>query len=128
MIPYFSGKINLGFRQIFFGTSERNPAAEEAGLKRRPIDYFKLLYADTALGGEVAPTRCGHAFFGTARTLFATDAPFDAEQGRALIRDTIRAVEALEISKAEQARILEGNARALLRLPAHVERKTGTLA
>ena len=52
MIPYFSGKINLGFRQIFFGTSERNPAAEEAGLKRRPIDYYKMLYADTALGGE----------------------------------------------------------------------------
>ena len=128
MIPYFSGKINLGFRQIFFGTSERNPAAEEAGLKRRPIDYFKMLYADTALGGEVAPTRCGHAFFGTARSLFATDAPFDAEQGRALIRDTIHAVEALEISKAEKARVFEGNARALLRLPAAAERKTGTLA
>ncbi len=26
MIPYFAGKINLGFRQIFFGTPERNPA------------------------------------------------------------------------------------------------------
>ncbi len=97
MIPYFSGKIGLGFRQIFFGTPERNPAAEEAGLKRKPIDYYKMLYADTALNGEVAPTRCGHAFFGTARTLFATDAPFDCEEGRGLIRDTIRAVEALEI-------------------------------
>jgi aminocarboxymuconate-semialdehyde decarboxylase len=61
MIPYFSGKINLGFRQIFFGTAARNPAAEEAGLKRPPIEYFKLLFADTALNGEVAPTRCGHA-------------------------------------------------------------------
>src|SRR5262249_15848074 len=34
MIPYFAGKINLGFRQIFFGTPERNPAAEDAGLKK----------------------------------------------------------------------------------------------
>jgi aminocarboxymuconate-semialdehyde decarboxylase len=116
MIPYFAGKINLGFRQIFFGTAERNPLAEEAGLERRPIDYYRMLYADTALGGEIEPTRCGHAFFGTRSCLFATDAPFDAEQGRGLIRDTIRAVEALPISAAERARIFAGNARALLRL------------
>ena len=69
------GRIGLGFRQIFFGTPEKNPVAEECKLKRPPMDYFKMLYADTALG-EVAPTRCGHAFFGTASCLFATDAPF----------------------------------------------------
>ena len=80
MIPYFSGKIKLGFRQIFFGAPDRNPAAEEAGLKKQPLDYYKMLYADTALG-EVAPTRCGHAFFGTEHCLFATDAPFDSEAG-----------------------------------------------
>jgi len=31
MIPYFLGKIKLGFRQIFYGTVERNPAAEQRG-------------------------------------------------------------------------------------------------
>jgi predicted TIM-barrel fold metal-dependent hydrolase len=116
MIPAFSGKINLGFRQIFFGTPDRNPVAEACGLKKRPIEYFKMLYADTALNGEIAPTRCGHAFFGTASCLFATDAPFDAEQGRGLIGNTIKAVEALEISAAERERIFAGNARALLKL------------
>ena len=55
------------------------------------------------------------------RCLFATDAPFDAEQGRGLIRDTIRAVEALPISAAERARIFAGNARSLLKLPARRE-------
>jgi uncharacterized protein len=115
MIPYFAGKIRLGFRQIFFGTPDENPLARECGLKKPPIDYFKMLYADTALGEE-APTRCGHAFFGTAFCLFATDAPFDAEQGRGLIANTIRAVEALDIPAAERERILAGNARALLRL------------
>ena len=59
MIPYFSGKIQLGFRQIFFGGPDTNPVAAEAGLKKQPVEYFKMLYADTALG-EVAPTRCGH--------------------------------------------------------------------
>ncbi len=115
MIPYFAGKIKLGFRQIFFGTSERNPIAQECGLKKSPIEYFKMLYADTALGEE-APTRCGHAFFGTGSCLFATDAPFDAEQGRGLIASTLRAVEALDIAKAEKDAIFSGNAKRLLRL------------
>jgi predicted TIM-barrel fold metal-dependent hydrolase len=116
MIPYFPAKINLGFRQIFFGTRDSNPVAQECGLKKRPIEYYKMLYADTALGGEVAPTRCGHAFFGTGHCLFATDAPFDAEQGRGLIADTIRGVGELGLPNPELDRILAGNARALLRL------------
>jgi uncharacterized protein len=114
MIPYFAGRIGLGFRQIFFGTPERNPLAE--GLKRAPAEYYRMLYADTALNGDVAATRCGHAYFGTPRCLFATDAPFDAEQGRGLIAKTIAAVDALDIPEDERARIFSGNARALLRL------------
>jgi predicted TIM-barrel fold metal-dependent hydrolase len=116
MIPFFAGKIDLGFRQIFVGTPERNPVAEEAGLKLRPRRYYEMLYADTALNGEIAPTRCGHAFFKTERCLFATDAPFCSEQGRGLIRKTIAAVEALEISAEERERIFEGNARELMKL------------
>lgn len=117
MIPYYAGKIGLGFSQIFFGTSDRNPMAEQAGLKRKPIDYYRMLYADTALNGNAAATRCGHAFFDTGHCLFATDAPFDAEQGQALIGGTIEAVGALEVSAAELDRIRAGNAQALLRLP-----------
>jgi aminocarboxymuconate-semialdehyde decarboxylase len=116
MIPYFSGKIDLGFRQIFFGTPDRNPAAEECKLKQHPRTYYEMLYADTALNGEVAPTCCGHAFFKTDHCLFATDAPFCSEQGRGLISKTIAAVNALEISKAEREKIFSGNARILLKL------------
>jgi aminocarboxymuconate-semialdehyde decarboxylase len=116
MIPFFAGKIDLGFRQIFFGTPHLNPAAAEAGLKQHPRRYFEMLYADTALNGEVAPTRCGHAFFTTAHCLFATDAPFCSEQGRGLIAKTIAAVNALEISQAEREQIFAGNARRLMQL------------
>jgi predicted TIM-barrel fold metal-dependent hydrolase len=116
MIPFFAGKIDLGFRQIFYGTPERNPAAEDAGLEQHPRRYYEMLYADTALNGEVAPTRCGHAFFKTAHCLFATDAPFCSEQGRGLIRNTIAAVNALEISADERARIFSGNAKTLMKL------------
>jgi len=116
MIPYFAGKIDLGFRQIFFGTPQRNPAAEEAGLKQHPRKYYEMLYADTALNGEVAATLCGHAFFGTARCLFATDAPFCSEQGRGLIRNTIAAVRALEIAEVDREMIFAGNAKKLMKL------------
>jgi aminocarboxymuconate-semialdehyde decarboxylase len=114
MIPYFAGRIGLGFRQIFFGAPDRNPGAE--GLKKPPGDYFKMLYADTALNGEAGATACGHAYFGTPKCLFATDAPFDAEQGRGLIAKTIAAVEGLPIGADEKARIFSGNARSLLKL------------
>jgi uncharacterized protein len=116
MIPFFAGKIDLGFRQIFFGAPERNPVADECKLKLHPRKYYEMLYADTALNGEVAPTRCGHAFFKTDHCLFATDAPFCSEQGRGLIKKTIAAVDALEISSDEREKIFTGNARALLKL------------
>ncbi len=116
MIPFFAGKIKLGFAQIFFGAPDRNPVAEKAGLKQQPIAYFRKLYADTAVSGEGGATRCGLDFFGPERSLFATDAPFDAEQGRGLIRETIRAVRDLEISQEDRERIFWKNAKALLKL------------
>jgi uncharacterized protein len=115
MIPYFAGRIGLGFRQIFFGSADCNPGA--AALHKRPQEYFKMLYADTALNGDVAATRCGHDYFGTSHCLFATDAPFDPEQGALLIAGTIKAVEALAIDAEDRARIFHANARRLLRLP-----------
>ncbi len=115
MIPYFAGKITLGFEQIF-ETDGTNPVAQRSGIQRPPIEYYRKLYADTALNGNLSATRCGHDFFGTAHCLFASDAPFDSEQGRALMRETINAVNGLEISAAERAAIFEGNAKTLLRL------------
>ena len=114
MIPFFAGRIGLGFRQIFFGAPDRNPGA--AALQHSPSHYYRMLYADTALNGDAAATRCGHAFFGTPHCLFATDAPFDAEQGRGLIAKTIAAIDALEISRQERELIFSGNARDLLKL------------
>jgi len=116
MVPFYAGKIDLGFDQIFHGKTAENPVAKKAGLKKRPVEYYKMLYGDTALNGSAPATRCGHAFFGTGHCLFATDAPFDAEKGRMLIRETINAVNALEISGPEKERIFAGNARSLLKL------------
>ena len=49
-------------------------------------------------------------------SVFATDAPFDAEDGRLLLRTTISAIKALDIPQADKNAILGGNARRLLKL------------
>ena len=59
-------------------------------MKKRPVDYFKMFYADTATFGSDAATDCGLAFFGVDKCLFASDCPFDPEGGPMYIRETIR--------------------------------------
>ncbi len=115
MIPFFAKKIAVGFEQLF-EDDKRNPHAKRAGLKKDPQDYYRLLHADTALNGSEASTACGHAFFGTGHSLFATDAPFDLRGGRDFIEGTIRAVNALDIPDDERDAIFSGNARKLLKL------------
>ena len=117
IIPFFAEKIALGFQQIFFGAPDRNPLVERAGLKKPLLDYFRMLHADTAVNGSAASALCGHSFFGTSHSVFASDAPFDSVGGSQLIQGTVDAVNALPISDADKARIFEGNARALLKLP-----------
>ncbi|NKB48728.1 MAG: amidohydrolase family protein [Alphaproteobacteria bacterium] len=116
VIPYFAGKVDLGFSQVFTGTVDHNPAQEKFGLKQQPAEYFKLLYGDTATNGSLPAMQCGHAFFTTERSLFATDAPFDPLGGAHLIDGTIKAVDGLDIPDNERELIYYGNAAALLKL------------
>ncbi|WP_313805197.1 amidohydrolase family protein [Sphingobium sp.] len=116
MIPYFSEKVGLGFNQIFEGREGVNPLAVRAGLKRPLLDYYRMLYADTAINGSRAAAACGHAFFGSDHLLFASDAPFDYKGGRKLMSGAIDAVGSLAIDDGERDRILFENARRLLRL------------
>jgi predicted TIM-barrel fold metal-dependent hydrolase len=118
MIPYFDGRVGPGWDQLGTRTSGEEYAGLAARLPRRPLDYFKLFYADTCLFGSLAGTRCRLEFFGADHVLFASDSPFDPEHGPMYIRETIRAIDALELSDAERAKIYHGNARRLLRLRA----------
>src|SRR5262249_49360044 len=106
-------------------TDDPEDAAALARLRRRPFEYFKMFYGDTAVFGSTPALECGLAFFGVDRVLFGTDMPFDPEQGPGFIRDTIGAMERRRASAAmermrasaeDRAKIYEGNARRLLRL------------
>jgi aminocarboxymuconate-semialdehyde decarboxylase len=116
MIPYFEGRVGPGWDQLGTRTSDEDYFLLLKKLKKRPLDYFHLFYADTALFGAREATVCGLKFFGVDRTLFASDSPFDPERGSAYIRWGIEIIDSLPISSKEREAIYEGNARRLLKL------------
>ncbi len=116
MLPYFEGRAGGGLDQLGTRTDDPDDGAALGRLERRPLDYFKMFYGDTALFGAHAAMECGLAFFGADRVLFGTDMPFDPEQGPGFIRDTIAAMERMRASDEDKRKIYEGNARRLLRL------------
>ncbi len=118
MIPYFEGRVGPGWDQLGTRTSDEDLGALLKTLNKRPLDYFKQFYADTALFGSLSGTKCGLDFFGVDQVLFASDFPFDPEAGM-YIRDTIRIIEQLEISEQARDQIFQGNARQLLKLSNH---------
>lgn len=114
MIPFFEGRVGVGFDEFTENMTDPVLAAALEGLTKPPSDYYKMFYADTAMFGAAAGTRCGVDYFGPGKTLFGSDAPFG--YGIPSVADTIRIVEELDISEAERSDIFEGNARRLLRL------------
>jgi uncharacterized protein len=118
MIPYFEGRVGPLWDQLGTRTSDEDYSGILAAMKsrgHRPIDYFRLFYNDTAVGGSASAIRCGLDFFGTDRVLFATDCPFDPEGGPMFIRDTIAALDRLSIAHDERTAIYSRNALDLLK-------------
>lgn len=116
MIPYFEGRVGGGLDQLGKRSDDPEDMAARAGLAKRPVDYFKMFYGDTALFGSSAGLECGLAFFGADHILFGTDMPFDPEGGEGFVRDTTAAVERMRATGEEKQMIFEGNARRLLKL------------
>jgi predicted TIM-barrel fold metal-dependent hydrolase len=115
MIPYFEGRVGYGWDQLGKRTSDVDYVSLLKSMKKRPVDYFKSFYADTALFGAAPATRCGLEFFGVDRVVFASDMPFEPTPGL-YARETIRCVEALDLMQEQKARIYRGNAEKLLKL------------
>ena len=118
MIPYFEGRVGPGWDQLGTRTSDEDYTVITKEMKekgRRPLDYFRNFYADTALFGAKAGTKCGLEYFGADHVLFASDYPFDPVPGQ-FIRETVAIIDSLEISEADRAKIYHGNAERLLRL------------
>ncbi len=117
IVPALVGRLDNSFDSLKFGGMKWGQAdGEDPFGVKRPVDYFRMFYADTALYGDTAGLMCGHAFFGVDHMLFGTDYPWDIEEGDKYIRLTINAVNRMNIPDADKEKIFEGNARQILRL------------
>ena len=105
-----------GWDQLGTRTSDEDYTLLLKKLKKRPLDYFRLFYADTAVFGSREATICGLKFFGAERVLFGSDSPFDPEKGTAYIRWTIEIIDRLDITPEQRKAIYEGNIRRITKL------------
>jgi predicted TIM-barrel fold metal-dependent hydrolase len=111
MVPFYTERIKQ-FTQL----QERR--GQGLGLKKEAIDYYRMFYADTAIYGNPSALMCGYTFFGADHVLFGVDFPLgDTENGDRNYRQTINAIEQMDITEAERKKIYEENARSLMRLP-----------
>jgi aminocarboxymuconate-semialdehyde decarboxylase len=75
-----------------------------------------MFYADTALFGSSAGTRCGLEFFGIDKIVFASDCPFDPEGGYQFIRETMRVLGGMNLTKEQKDLVMGGNLRRMMRM------------
>ncbi|MGH3319734.1 MAG: amidohydrolase family protein [Streptosporangiaceae bacterium] len=115
MVPHFAGRVGPGWDQL----GARTPADQKEDvtgypLSKRPIDYFRMFYADTAMFGAAHALRCVIDFYGPDHVLFGSDCPFDPEKGPGYIRATIRNLEELDLPDDARSAIFGGNLQRLL--------------
>ncbi len=116
MIPMMEGRLDSGLDLLGTRATPATAHVNDTQLKEKPIDAFRRFHADTASFGSRCTIECGQSFFGTDRLLFATDMPFDPEEGPGYIRDTLQILNEMELTEAERASILSENARRALKL------------
>lgn len=121
MIPHFAGRVGAGWDQL----GARTPDSQKEDvtgypLTKRPIDYFKMFYSDTACFGAEDALRTSIRFFGPERMLFASDSPYDPEKGPGYIRATIANLESIDLSDQQRQAIYLDNAVNLLGIDASV--------
>ena len=122
MLPYFAGRAETLWAQLGSRSADGSEAEVLKRLSKPPIEYFKMFYGDTVLGGSTAALRCGLDFFGIDHVVFASDCPFDPEGGPMFIREGMRSIDELDLSEADQEKLYLGNALRLMRL-AHLGQK-----
>jgi len=110
VVPMLEGRIGPGWDVLGQRTSDEDYGAVLKSLKKRPLDYFKHdFYADTATFTGKGAMLAGFDFFDFDKIVFASDCPFDPEGGTMYIRETIRLLDQLGLSKDRREQIDRGN-------------------
>ncbi|HEY4264575.1 MAG TPA: amidohydrolase family protein [Micropepsaceae bacterium] len=116
MIPYFAGRAETLWAQLGSRTADEDYSQILARMTKPLMEYFRMFYGDTVLGGSSSALRCGLDFFGSEHVVFASDCPFDPEGGAMFIREGIRSVEDLRLTPDVARKIYYANAAGLMKL------------
>ena len=114
IVPMLEGRIGPGNDVMGSRTSDADYVTLRKSLKKRVLDYFKEdFWADTAVFTAESATKAGLEFFPHDKIVFASDCPYDPEGGTMYPRETLRILEKLDLSKADQDRIYFKNLEAV---------------
>ncbi len=92
---------------IYSGRTEE--IRRKYGLKENPLDSLKRFYVDTA-DHPSATLRCVLDFFGPDRLVFATNYPYGPEEDCLFVRNSLKAINKLNLKSKEKDKILGSNA------------------
>jgi aminocarboxymuconate-semialdehyde decarboxylase len=118
MVPHFAGRVGPGFDQLGMRTPDdrQEDVQGRHPLTKRPVEYFRQMYVDTALFGASHALRCSLDFYGADHVLFGSDSPYGPPTKGGYLKPTIESIEALGLSDEDRDAVYHGNAARLLGL------------
>ena len=100
-------------RAINIYTGRTDEIRHKYGLNENPLDSFRRFYVDTA-DHPVSTLRCVKDFFGAERMVLGTNYPYGPEGGCLLVKNSLKAIDSLDLSAGEKEKILGANAAGIL--------------
>ena len=98
---------------IYSGRTEE--IRQRHGLQENPLDSFRRFYVDTA-DHPASTLKCVKEFFGVDRLVLGTNYPYGPEEGCVLVKNSLKAIDGLELNQQDKEKILGGNAQRILGL------------
>jgi aminocarboxymuconate-semialdehyde decarboxylase len=100
---------------IYAGRTEE--IRQRYGLNENPLDSFRRFHVDTA-DHPASTLCCVKDFFGVDRMVLGTNYPYGPEQGCLLVKNSLKAIDGLELNATDREKILGANAARILGLDA----------
>lgn len=116
MLPLEEGRLENGLKLYSTRTAPDQQQLVESPVKDKiQIDEFRKFYADCATFGSRAAIECAINLFGVSNMVFASDMPFDPEDGFGYVRRTLADIDGLSVSKEDKDAIRYKNALRILK-------------
>jgi uncharacterized protein len=113
MVPYYEQRIVQ-----HYGIRDRAGHGNYVSKLSKPaVEYYKMFYNDTAIHGNTPALMLAYKFWGPDHIVFGADMPLgDYYWGFRSYRQTVNAIEAMDIPEVDKQKIFSENALKLLRL------------